>query len=428
MKTKCCGLFLLVALWAGVQNGLAHEAQFFRVSGPTAVTITAFHPDGTLVFSNAEPGATYTVQTVSALPGGTNWMDYVQIPVTNSVTFTTNTFLYDGWNLIAEVGTSGSLVRSYVWGTDLSGSLQGAGGVGGLLEVSYHGTATTNAFVAYDGNGNVTALINAGDGTLLANYDYGPFGEVIRLTGPLAQSNPLRFSTKYQDDESDLLYYGYRYYKPKTGTWLNRDPFDERGGIDLYAFVNNNGLSKIDSFGLCTVGSKMCDCKVRITPYGISPTTEDAVAAMEGAYQAADLAGAASEGIGVGACEVEGTIASTASGTIKHTLGGGSLPGQAIGVVKHSGDGKFSAWTLFTYVECQSRCCINPMRLLFGSTYWGKPVEDDPPWKKVSVDSHDTDFSYPDGFASPHSASVAGHAQCDKLINAFEAKNPPPSS
>jgi hypothetical protein len=55
-------------------------------------------------------------------------------------------------------------------------------------------------------------------------------------------------------------------------------------------------------------------------------------------------------------------------------------------------------------------------------------VEDDPPWKKVSVDSHDTDFSYPDGFASPHSASVAGHAQCDKLINAFEAKNPPPSS
>jgi hypothetical protein len=79
---------------------------------------------------------------------------------TNSVTFTTNTFLYDGWNLIAEVGTSGSLVRSYVWGTDLSGSPQGAGGVGGLLELCYHSSPTsiTNAFVAYDGNGNVTAL------------------------------------------------------------------------------------------------------------------------------------------------------------------------------------------------------------------------------------------------------------------------------
>jgi len=168
---------------------------------------------------------------------------------TNSVTFTTNTFLYDGWNLIAEVGTSGSLVRSYVWGTDLSGSAQGAGGVGGLLAIGYHGTATTNAFVAYDGNGNVTALINAGDGTLLANYDYGPFGEVIRATGPARGTNPFRFSTKYQDDESDLLYYGRRYYKPSTGTWLNRDPMEESGGQNLYEFALNNSINLFDTDG-----------------------------------------------------------------------------------------------------------------------------------------------------------------------------------
>jgi len=63
----------------------------------------------------------------------------------------------------------------------------------------------------------------------LANYDYGPFGEVVRTTGPMAKTNPIRFSTKYQDDESDLLYYGYRYYKPSTGTWVSRDPLGERG-------------------------------------------------------------------------------------------------------------------------------------------------------------------------------------------------------
>jgi hypothetical protein len=38
----------------------------------------------------------------------------------------------------------------------------------------------------------------------------GPFGEVIRATGPMAKTNPFRFSTKYQDDQTDLLYYGYR--------------------------------------------------------------------------------------------------------------------------------------------------------------------------------------------------------------------------
>ena len=43
---------------------------------------------------------------------------------------------------------------------------------------------------------------------MLGQYEYGPFGEVIRATGPMAKANPFRFSTKYQDDETDLLYYG----------------------------------------------------------------------------------------------------------------------------------------------------------------------------------------------------------------------------
>ncbi|MGD1088735.1 MAG: type IV secretion protein Rhs, partial [Verrucomicrobiota bacterium] len=72
----------------------------------------------------------------------------------------TNNFLYDGWNLVAELNPSGSLICSYMWGSDLSGSAQGAGGVGGLLEVSYYGSSTTNCFPAFDGNGNVMALIN----------------------------------------------------------------------------------------------------------------------------------------------------------------------------------------------------------------------------------------------------------------------------
>lgn len=40
----------------------------------------------------------------------------------------------------------------------------------------------------------------------------------------MAKANPFRFSTKHQDDESDLLDYGYRYYKAPTGTRVSRDP------------------------------------------------------------------------------------------------------------------------------------------------------------------------------------------------------------
>ena len=85
MKTKLHSPFIMLALLAGVHHAIAQGSQFFRIAGPTATTITAFNPDGTLVWSNALAGTNYTVQTVSSLPGGTNWVDYVQLPVTNSV-------------------------------------------------------------------------------------------------------------------------------------------------------------------------------------------------------------------------------------------------------------------------------------------------------------------------------------------------------
>ncbi len=167
------------------------------------------------------------------------------------VPVSTNIFLYDGWDLIAELGPNDTPIRTYMWGNDLSGSPQGAGGVGGLLEESYYGgSTTTNCFVAYDGNGNVAALVNAADGSIVANYEYGPFGELIRQTGPMATANPFRFSTKYQDDESDLLYYGYRFYDPSTGRWLNRDPLGEQGGENIYYYVGNDPDNQIEFLGL----------------------------------------------------------------------------------------------------------------------------------------------------------------------------------
>ena len=80
----------------------------------------------------------------------------------------------------------------------------------------------------------------------------GPFGELIRATGPMAKLNPFRFSTKYQDDETDLIYYGYRYYNASIGRWLSRDPLAERGGKNLYGFVNNNPVRRYDRLGLAS--------------------------------------------------------------------------------------------------------------------------------------------------------------------------------
>jgi RHS repeat-associated protein len=142
----------------------------------------------------------------------------------------TRRFVYQGWNLIAELDGANVLQRSYAWANDLSGTLQGAGGVGGLVAITLHAGAFAGTyFPAYDGNGNVMALVSASDGSLAARYEYGPFGEALRATGSAASANPFRFSTKYTDDETGLLYYGYRFYNPQLGRWANRDPIEEAG-------------------------------------------------------------------------------------------------------------------------------------------------------------------------------------------------------
>ncbi|MBM4309920.1 MAG: hypothetical protein FJ119_03090, partial [Deltaproteobacteria bacterium] len=160
-------------------------------------------------------------------------------------------FLYDGWNLIQEVSTptlDPGLETSvfYVWGLDLSGTLQGAGGIGGLLcrisdNTAHHYTC--------DANGNVGQLVES-DGIIAAHYEYDPFGNNVSSHGLLAEANPYRFSTKYLDAETGLYYYGYRYYSSELGRWLNRDPLGERGGINLNAFVKNGPGIYADPFGL----------------------------------------------------------------------------------------------------------------------------------------------------------------------------------
>jgi RHS repeat-associated protein len=166
-------------------------------------------------------------------------------------------FLYDGWNVLAELDGSNQQVRTYLWGNDLSGSPQGAGGVGGLLKITQYtwggnpNPALKHHFVAYDGNGNVTGLVDGATGVTTATYEFGPFGELLRANGTLAKANPFRFSTKYTDDETDLLYYGYRFYSPSLGRWINRDPSEEHGNDSLYSFVGNDPTTKTDHLGLC---------------------------------------------------------------------------------------------------------------------------------------------------------------------------------
>ena len=101
---------------------------------------------------------------------------------------------------------------------------------------------------AWDANGNVCDY-SSSDGTIVAHYEYSPFGETVIQSGSMADAFAFRFSTKYWENEAKLYYYGYRFYVPESGRWLNRDPIEERGGLNVNAFSSNNATCFFDVDG-----------------------------------------------------------------------------------------------------------------------------------------------------------------------------------
>lgn len=174
-----------------------------------------------------------------------------------SVSTTQTKFIYAGWNLIAEyqnatTTTLGTLLRSFTWGLDLTGSLTASGGIGSLLQI-WDAGKTKTYLPTYDGNGNVAAMLDSAASGLAtvvqAAYEYTPFGQLLRSDGDYTVANPFRFSTKYTDLETKLIYYGHRYYSSELGRFINRDPIQEQGGLNLYGFCGNDGVNHWDYLG-----------------------------------------------------------------------------------------------------------------------------------------------------------------------------------
>jgi RHS repeat-associated protein len=166
-------------------------------------------------------------------------------------------YTWDSFNIIAEAVTqSGVTSTTYnIWGLDLDGTMQGAGGVGGLLAVisplppgEGQGEGSTVYLPCYDANGNITEYVSM-NGAITAHREYDPFGGTVVATGN-SDTFTHWLSTKPWCVATGLSEYQYRKYSPVMGRWLSRDPMEEIGGSNLCLFNRNNSLNVIDLMGL----------------------------------------------------------------------------------------------------------------------------------------------------------------------------------
>ncbi len=214
-------------------NGnLTNDASFaFQYDALNRLTNVAVRTNGASVLANRYDGVG---RRVEAVRNSTNTERYVYFP--------------GSFMVLAVMDGSNTIKTAFTQGPDLSGTLGGAGAIGGALsQIDYVGAGNTN-FLHSDAMGNIM-LATDPSRVVTATIYYGPFGK------PIVQAGAFRprflYSSKEWEGSVGLYYYGYRLYSPALGQWLSRDPLGEQADPlhNLYRFVGNNPLNAVDPDG-----------------------------------------------------------------------------------------------------------------------------------------------------------------------------------
>jgi RHS repeat-associated protein len=178
-------------------------------------------------------GVTTTVITYAYDPFGRR--------IEKNVNGTITRYLYDRQAVILEYNQAGTVQARYTHGPGIDEPLAMEKD---SLMYYYHA----------DGLGSIIALTNTSGG-VAQRYNYDAFGNIT--SGAPTVTQPYTYTAREYDPETGLYFYRARYYDPKAGRFLTRDPIGFDGGdYNLYAYVSNNPVNKIDPVGL----KECCDC------------------------------------------------------------------------------------------------------------------------------------------------------------------------
>ncbi len=164
-----------------------------------------------------------------------------------SGTTSTNYYIYDGIQCVADTDSSGNLLRSYTWGP----------GVDNLLAMTvYTGSVVRTYYALTDHLGTVHALTDS-SGNIVESYKYDAWGRVLSIEDNLgnqlsesALGNRYLWQGREYSWSTGLYNFRARWYDPVTGRWLSKDPIGISGGLNQYVFVENNPVNARDPWGL----------------------------------------------------------------------------------------------------------------------------------------------------------------------------------
>jgi RHS repeat-associated protein len=109
---------------------------------------------------------------------------------------------------------------------------------------------STNLHYTRDHLGSVRELVDT-TGNIRARYDYDPYGRTTKLAGD--RDSSFTYTGHYAHATSGVLLTQYRAYDPNLGRWLSQDPIGMDGGLNLYAYVSDDPIGKVDPLGLAPI-------------------------------------------------------------------------------------------------------------------------------------------------------------------------------
>ena len=156
----------------------------------------------------------------------------------------TNWFVYDGNHVVADLDSSGGMVRSYVWGP----------GIDNMLAMTAYGGTTNTYYALKDHLGSVLALTD-GAGNIVESYRYDAWGRttVYGGNGVALKSSAIGNRYCWQGREyswkTGIYYFRARWYDPITGRFISKDPSGIVNGLNEYVALNNNPVNFRDPTG-----------------------------------------------------------------------------------------------------------------------------------------------------------------------------------